>query len=383
MMLSASTKAQIDEVALTEKLEKIQKLGFLPGFAVAVLSPDGIHYQKGFGYSDLNSKKPFTIHSLQNIGSISKTLTGVALVTLIEEGKLDYDTLINDFLPFKIQNPKHHDAAITIRQLATHTSSIVDADAYEHTYVFQEKITIPEEKLPEDLKDYIPIYNKNIPMSLIDFIKGMMHPSGSWYSDENFLKSKPGSEYEYSNMNAAIAGYIIEQVSGKSYEEYTQEIILNPLSMSNSGWSHEEIDSRKFVSLYLSNNEQIPPYSLISFADGGLITSIYDMSLFFHEMIKGYFGSDSKILSKESFTKMMSPVYSSEEINSGMFWTINRRGLIGHTGGDPGIMTFMMFDPKTRYGRIIFTNKYDEEGDGYNQLVYIWKTLGDFINMKK
>ena len=150
--------------------------------------------------------------------------------------------------------------------------------------------------------------------------------------------------------------------------------------MKNSGWNHNDIDMSQFVSLYLSNNKKIPHYSLISYADGGLITSVSDMAVYFSEIIKGYNGGNSKILKSDSFQKMITLTSVTKEKTSGIFWQKIGKTHIGHTGGDPGIMTFMTFDPATDFGYIILTNKFDPDGDGYNQLVYTWKTLQDYIN---
>lgn len=378
----SNAQIKINNEELSAELQKIQDIGFLPGFAVAVVNAEGVLYQKGFGYADVESKKPFTVNSLQNVGSISKTITGFCLMKLIQEGKLSLDTPINNFLPANIYNPYHPKIPITIKHLANHTSSIIDPEDYERTYIFSEKVTLSENEIPEDLEDYISMYNGNQPMPVIDFIENMIHPLGKWYSKKNFSRKMPGTQYNYSNMGAAIAGYIIEQVSGKTYMEYTKEVVLDPLQMKSSGWSHDAIDSSEFVSLYLSNNKTIPCYSLISYADGGLITSVYDMALYFSEMIKGYSGAPSELLSSDSFQKMMNLKPITEDRKSGVFWQKIGKTHIGHTGGDPGIMTFMTFDPDTGYGYVIFTNKSDNDGDGYNQLVYTWKTLQEYINQK-
>ncbi|MFD0864041.1 serine hydrolase domain-containing protein [Sungkyunkwania multivorans] len=372
--------AQSQADALTTKLNKIQDLGYLPGFAVAVVSEKGVHYQNGFGYSDVENKRPFTVNSLQNIGSISKTLTGIAIMKLIEEGKLSLETPINDILPQKLYNPYYPKIPITIRHLVTHTASFNDPFDYERTYLFSEKINIPKKRLPKELRKYVKLYNTNTPMSVEQFIESMMHPFGKYYAKKNFLRKRPGTTYNYSNMGATIAGYIVELVSGKSYQDYTREHVLNPLNMTRSGWSHEEIDMSNFVSLYLRNDEKIPPYSLISYADGGLITSVHDLSLYFSEMIKGYKNGNSKILSDSSYKTMMDALFISDDKKSGIFWAINGKGEYGHSGGDPGIMAYMMFDPKTGLGRIVLTNKFDDKGNGINQVVYIWKTLEEFMS---
>lgn len=371
--------SQSQSDSLTIKLNKIQDLGYLPGFAVAVVSEKGIHYQNGFGYSDIENKRPFTVNSLQNIGSISKTLTGIAIMKLIEEGKLTLDTPINDILPQKLYNPYYPKIPITIRHLATHTASFNDPFEYEHTYLFDENINLKKDEIPKEFKKLIQIYNSNTPMEVDEFIESMMHPFGKWYRKKNFLRKKPGTTYRYSNMGAVVAGYIVELVSGKSYQEFTRELIIDPLKMKQTGWRHSEVDMSQFVSLYLSNDKQIPPYELISYADGGLITSVHDLSLYFVEMIKGYKTGKSIVLDSTSFKIMMNPSFTSEEKDSGVFWTINRKGEYGHSGGDPGIMTYMLFDPETNIGRIVFTNKFDDQGNGINEVVYIWKTLEEYM----
>ena len=374
-----NAQIKIDSAELSTKLQKIQDIGFLPGFAVAVVNADGVLYQQGFGYSDIQSKKPFTAHSLQNIGSISKTLTGVCIMRLIEDGKLSLNTPINKYLPSPIYNPYHSKVPITIEHLATHTSSIIDPEDYERTYVLSKKITLTEDEIPKDLREYISVYNTNKSMPVIDFIENMVHPLGKWYSKKNFSKKRPGSEYNYSNMGAAIAGYIIEQVSGKTYEEFTKELILNPLRMNHTAWSHDDIDSSEFVSLYLSNNSQFPKYSLISYADGGMISNVHDMAIYFSKLISGYAGSAIGLLSSESIRNMMNLKSITEDRTSGVFWQKIGKKHIGHTGGDPGIMTFMTFDPETGYGYVIFTNKSDNDGDGYNQMVHTWITLQEYM----
>ncbi len=365
--------------SLTIKLKKIQDFGYLPGFAVSIVSDKGVHYQQGFGYADIETQKPFTVNSLQNIGSISKTLTGIAIMKLVEEGKLSLDTPINDFLPLNLYNPYFPKIPITIRHLATHTATFRDPHDYERTYLFLQNINIPKEDLPKEYRKLVNLYNNNSPMPVDQFITNLVHPLGKWYSKKNFIRKRPGSTYEYSNIGAVIAGYIIERITKKSYQEYTKELILKKFKMNQSGWKHSEVEMSEFVSLYLSNNQKIPPYSLITYADGGLITSVSDLSIYFSEMIKAYKHGNSEILKANNIKAMMDAAFISDSKKSGIFWSINGKGEYGHSGGDPGIMTFMMFNPNSGIGRIIFTNKLDDEGNGYNQLVYIWKTLEEYM----
>ena len=117
-------------IALEAELDSIQQNGLLNGFSVAIVSEKGSLYEKGFGYADIETKEKYTEHTIQHIASVSKTLIGIALMKAQEEGKLLLDDPIQQYLSFKVVNPRYPADEITIRQLATHTSSIRDSDQY-------------------------------------------------------------------------------------------------------------------------------------------------------------------------------------------------------------------------------------------------------------
>lgn len=375
-----STHAQPSSDSLRGKLEHIQGLGYLPGFSVAVVDSSGVIFLDGFGFRDIESKSPFEASTLLNIGSISKTMTGIAIMQLVEDGNLCLDDEINRFLPFNLYNPHHPDKPILVRHIATHTSTLIDPDEYERTYLFVDSILTPKKNFPRDFRKWVDTYNSNEEMPVIDFIENMCHPLGEWYSKKNYSKKEPGEEYHYSNISAVIAGHIVAEVSGEPYKDYVVNHILRPLHMVDSGWDLADIDINRFITHYLSNDLAIPRYELVSYADGGLITSAEELAKYLSAMIKAYQGGTCPILNSQSAKFMMDPIFTSEEKNYGVFWSINGKGEYGHSGGDPGIMTYMMFDPDTGIGRIVMTNKFDDTGNGINQVVYIWKTLEEFIN---
>ncbi|MBN4683912.1 beta-lactamase family protein, partial [Pandoraea nosoerga] len=110
---------------------------------------------KGFGYADVASKRPYTPQTVQPIGSISKTLIGVALMKGVERGWFTLDDDIDTLLPFPVRNPDFPDKPITLRQLATHTSGIVDREAvYEAGYVAGDRNDL---QIAGFLKDYFTV----------------------------------------------------------------------------------------------------------------------------------------------------------------------------------------------------------------------------------
>lgn len=116
--------------SLTAAINKIYQQGLFNGFAVSVVNEKSTLYQKGFGFSNMQEKKLYTENTLQNIASVSKTFVGIALLKAQELGKLNLDDPVEKYLSFKVVNPHFPQTPITIRQLATHTSSILDNEFY-------------------------------------------------------------------------------------------------------------------------------------------------------------------------------------------------------------------------------------------------------------
>lgn len=374
LILSSKTFAQGYEDSLTAQLNRLYKNSDLPGFAVAIVSKQKIMYQEGFGYANIENQKPFTTTTIQNIGSISKTFIAFALMKLVEEGKLGLDDDIDKYLPFKIVNPHQPDQRITIRHLATHTSGLTDGEddwVIERSYLLHEKTKFKKEDLPEDYFDYYELYNQNDTVTMARFLHNTYCKEGEWYSEYNFLNTAPGTTYQYSNIGATLLAYIIETVAEKRFDAYVQEVILQPLGMNQTTWSWSKANPEdNKVTHYLSNNLAVPSYDLVTYPDGGLITSISDFTIYLREMIKGMNG-ESELLSQESYNEMMSNQLIEKHFPNGTFlrpagllWRSNKEGdNISASGADPGVTTFTMFTTGGNIGLVFFINKtiYDNE----------------------
>jgi len=332
----------------------------IPGCGVAVVSADEVLYTNGFGYADQENNTPYQPSTIQNIGSVSKTFIGVSLMKAVELGKLNLEDDINQYLPFEVKHSQFPNQKITIKHLATHSAGIKDRTKYyqKKNYIFEE--ANPSFKgAPLFYKLLASGIKKNKKLSMEQYFQKVLTSSGEWYSKNNFYKWAPGTQYEYSNIGAALAAFVLEQATGQSFPEFTQQYILDPLGMRHSGWFYADIDESKFAKRYLKNGAIIPNYSLITYPDGGFKTSVEDLSLYFQAMIKGYF-SGNEILSKASYAILMSNhLPKSVDTHSGIFWDIlpgKKKITIGHSGGDPGIVTYMYFDTDAKLGSIIFFN---------------------------
>lgn len=389
--LTITLNSQTTPNELNQALNNIFQSSNMPGMAVAMVNKDEVLYQNQFGYADVAAKKPYTQHTIHNIGSTSKTFIGMALMQLVEQGKLTLDTKVNDILPFKVNNPYHPASAITIRQLATHTSSIRD---HHFNYALRAYTSTDHTKgnrkgLPLMYKIQFKRMLKNEAIPLGTFLENTLAKKGKWYKKKHFYKVAPGTTEHYSNIGAALAGYIVEIVAGEKYADYVVNHILKPLKMEATGWTAETTNQAQFAERYV-NGVPFPNYALTTYPDGGLISSAADLSRYLMAMIKGYKG-ESQLLSTASFQQMMSNQYEQAPLvnsikktagRSGIFWDIfakKGKGDIGHNGSDPGILTFMYFDPESGIGCLLFTN-IDAEDKAIKKVIQMWEVLIKYRN---
>ena len=371
---------------LTVQLDSLYSMGKINGYGVAIADTSGVLYERGFGYANKQAKKAYTTNSIQNIASISKTFIGIGLLKAQEMGKLKLDDPVNQYLPFEVVNPNYPDESITIRQLANHTSSIQDTDLYDQKSYLAKEI-VPDSLLSIVEETFNPPDQK---VSIREFLEALLVPGGAYYTEDCYLKAKPGSKFEYSNIAATLAALVLEMATNTPFDQFTAQHVLKPLGMDASGWSFDSINLDEHATLYANPDTEIPMYELITYPDGGLRSTTHDMGLYLSELISAHNGN-GKILSSEGYKTYFTPTLEdshfderdaefpyNDEYDMGVFIGHSGTGLIGHTGGDPGISSFMFFDPETGLGQylIINTSIFDEEG--VDQLFGIMRALEEY-----
>jgi CubicO group peptidase (beta-lactamase class C family) len=306
-------------------------------------------------------------------------------------GYFNLETNINDVLPFQVRNPNFPKENITIKHLATHTSGIRDREEVYYKNFMLTPFSDTQNALYQHFKSKATIENR-ADTTLEIFLKGYFDKKGERYSKKNFMKSKVGETYEYSNIGAALAAYLIEVKAKMPFASFCEKHVFEPLKMQQTSWFLTEKIAKQHSKAYNFKGEAYPLYATITYPDGGLRTSCVDLSKYLVEMIKGYNGQ-SDLLKKQSFEQLFAKQFtdnslpknnSKQEPNSGIFWRYKTNGMIGHTGGDLGATAFMFFDPKTNIGKIFISNteldspeqaKPDEEM--VKQFIAIWKALDD------
>jgi len=178
----------------------------------ALVAEDGkVIYKNGFGLANMEWNIPNTADTKFRVGSVTKQFTAMLIMQLVEEGKLKLDVPVTTYIP---DYPKDKGDKITIHHLLTHTSGIPN---YTGLSTFG-----------DIMRD--PITPEELVKSFLDLP----------------LEFEPGEQFSYSNSGYILLGYIIEKVTGKSYEDNLKERIFEPLGMKNSGYDHnEEIISKR------------------------------------------------------------------------------------------------------------------------------------------
>ncbi|MEM8531527.1 MAG: serine hydrolase [Chloroflexota bacterium] len=314
----------------------------VPGAAVSIIANGDVVWSKGYGFANVAEARPVTPDTPFMIASISKAVTSVALIQAVEEGHFGLDDDINTLLPFEVNNPRIEGEAITPRHLVTHTSGIVDnEEVYNASYA------------PGDPQ-----------IALGDFTAGYFSPDGEWYdSQRNFADTQPGEQYAYSNVGAALAGYLLEATTGAPLNEFSKGHLFEPLGMNNTGWFLADFPDQDVIALPYDGKEPLEHYGYPTWPDGQLRSSVNDMGHFLAMVMNDGTWQGVQILQAETMNQMLEPQFPDivkDDDEQALFW-VYRSGLIGHTGGDYGTLTMMFFNPETKIGTVILMNEAGEQ----------------------
>ncbi|PQJ79269.1 serine hydrolase domain-containing protein [Polaribacter porphyrae] len=282
LLFSIFSDAQtLSNKQLKDSIKAIIHKQQIPGGVVTVVTKDSVLFKTAFGHSDLNRKEKVTDENLFKIASISKTFTAIAIMQLVEKGKLKLDDNLSSVVPeVPFKNKWSNSHPVKIKHLLEHKSGFSDF-SYSHL-----------------TKRYESEKAKNI----FDQVLAL----------QSALKTnfKPGLVTTYSNPGYIVLAYIIEKISRKTYEDYIKENILNPLEITNTGFKNDFGTSVKSLltkgyflnqgKLILSNKE-IENFQL---GASGLISDVNDMSKFLQFFLNQKSQNSTAILSKDGILNM-------------------------------------------------------------------------------
>ena len=307
----------------------------IAGASVLVMQDGKVLLQKGYGYANVKTKKPVDpATTIFRLASISKLFTWVSVMQLHEQGKLDLDTDVNQYLDFNIRPA--FGKPITLRNLMTHTGGF-----------------------EEETRDVILTDPKQA-ISLRDFL----------IQNQPTRMFAPGTVPAYSNYGVGLAGYIVQRVSGEPFEQYVQEHIFTPLGMTHS--TFYQPPPKALVALpsdgYRDDTTKDPVgFEIFNPAPaGGLSSTATDMSRFGQALLNGGTLDGKQILKPETIKEMWTPQFRASDqmppIDMGFYETW-RSGVhwIGHEGDLIAFHSLFFLDP-TR--NIILFISYNSAGGG-------------------
>ena len=301
------------------------------GFQGVALVAQGneIKFAKAYGNADYDDNIVNKVNTRFAIASNTKQFTAVAIMQLMEDGKINLDDTIDKYFPkFKYANQ------ITVRELLQMRSGLVD-------YLNAAELYFKDEESLKILNDYREkaYFDEYVSDSrwTADIILNNLYLSE--------LQFEPGQAYDYCNTNYYLLGLIIEQASGVSYEDYIKENIFKPCGMKISSMSAEDTDAKGHGSV---ESGEIVVNPKFTFAAGNIYTNVYDLLRWERMLHTG------KLLSQESYNEMITP---SEDSGYG-FGLIISDGIIRHSGVIDGFNSYTEYDSAKDITIIILEN-YD------------------------
>jgi CubicO group peptidase (beta-lactamase class C family) len=341
----------------------------IPGMAVAKFVDGEVTFIGTYGHADIASNRLVTQDTQFNIASISKPIMGAVMLMLVDQGKLDIDADINTYLPFPVDNPHLDNEIITVRNIASHSASIAD---YYDTSSYAE--------------------NKDTDISLQDHVKSLLLPSGEQYADgAHYLTQSPGNYRKYSNLAAGVAGVMVENISARSLNEYTREVLFTRTGAPSASWLLHDLVLTDIATPYevkqcipflplcadtespelntliskvfnppqkFKHYQAYPHFGNPQYPDGGIRISIKELASLTTALLNNKDINGHSLLSKDSYTEMFNrQLDSSLSEGQRFFWRDNSMGLTGHMGSDLGVFTALYFDIKSKTGFIVLMNR--------------------------
>jgi CubicO group peptidase (beta-lactamase class C family) len=308
--------------------------GDVAGAVVVVVKDGQVLFGRGYGYSDVEKRVPVDWEkTLFRPGSISKLFTWTSVMQLVEQGKLDLDADVNTYLDYKV--PEAFGKPITLRDVMTHTPGYED---------YAKDLIVGEPKLLVPLGDHLKTHQPH-----------RIFP--------------PGSTPAYSNYATAMAGYIVERVSGKPFADYVEQNILVPLGMTRATFKQPlPADLEPLMSKgYKVASEKAKPFEIVVPAPAGSLSAAgADMARFMMAHLQDGRLGDAQILKPETARLMHARQRGKSPETDGMclgFYEESRNGhrIIGHGGDTNWFHSDLHLIPDANVGFFI---SYNSGGNG-------------------
>jgi CubicO group peptidase (beta-lactamase class C family)/D-alanyl-D-alanine dipeptidase len=301
----------------------------LPAFSIALVDDQKIVWARGFGYADPERKVPATAETTYRVGSVSKLFTDIAVMQLVEEGKLSLDAPVTQYLPdFHPHNP--FGTSITLRELMTHRSGLVREPPVGN-------------------------YFDSTSPSLAATVESL---------DRTTLVYKPGTRTKYSNAAIAVVGYVLQLKTGKPFVPYVQRAVLGPMGLTHTSFvliSQLQAQLAKArMWTYDGLTIPTPDFALGIVPAGNLYSTVLDLARFIEVLFAGGHVKGELIIRPQTLQEMWEPQYAAAGAKSGYglgfaVSELDGHRMVGHAGGIYGFATQLSALPDDKLGAVTVT----------------------------
>jgi len=321
------------EEHLEPLIEQVMASFEMAGLAIGIVQGDEVVYIKGFGVKHIETREPVTPTSLFHLASISKPFVATAIMQQVEEGKLDLDTPLVQYLPYFTMNDERSQA-ITVQQMLGHISGMPD----EETWYWDQ---------PEYDEGALERYVRRLGTASLLFV--------------------PGERFSYSNIAYEVLGDLIAKLSGQSFEEYMRGHLLRLLGMSTSTFFKHEVPTSLATTPHLSipriTLSPVYPYDRVHAPSSTLHSSALEMCQWARVNLQKGHWNGKRILSAASYDLLWHPYAPIEESDPpefvGLGWflgTYKGKRQISHGGQDTGFETTFVLLPEEGIGVVVLAN---------------------------
>lgn len=320
-----SLRSPIDSIVDKAAQSYLQNLKTV-GLSIGVVK-DGKFYTYNYGETEKGTNQLPTADSFYEIGSITKTFTGILLAQAVLDGKVKLDDDIRKYLDGKFPNLEFQGQPITLRHLSTHTSGIPS--------------------VTDNVKDidYVNPWENFSREQLLDALHRVK------------LERRPGEKFEYSNSAAGLLGNILEKVYGMSYEKLVERYIAKPAKMKGTKISLSDAETKRFVKGHNNEGKIIPYWNVRGIEGAGALRSTMNDMLRYAAF---------NLLAKNNAVQLAQRIHwqsSSVPAQIGLGWEVRttpsgfRR--LGHSGGTGGFRSYIALYPELKLGIVVMTNNVD------------------------
>ncbi|MBO1256735.1 beta-lactamase family protein [Alteromonas sp. 5E99-2] len=338
----------------------LMKKYYVPGMVVGILEEGKVAKYYYFGYSDLTTKQKVNKHTAFNLGSISKSVTAWGVMKLVEKGKIELDTPIQNYITrWQIPSSPYNPSGVTVRRLLNHTSGLS-----QHA--------VPQYEL-----------NENVPS-----IEVSLSESANLGGEKVRLIYEPGEKWSYSGGGYTLLQLLIEEITGLPFSTYMEKEILHPLGMFNSSFEPNLELLEKLAKSYDRNGQETGRLKFAATGSAGLQSTPQDLAIFANAALtlsnnlvagRGVLKPQtvSTMTSISSNAKLPDGKLAHRNYGLGYFVTSKKPLFFGHGGDNRGWHSRFIVYPKTKNGIVILTNSSNGFWMAENLNCLLAKVLSD------